>query len=350
MRLNKIIKFNCILNALLCVFAANTYAQDIHFSQFDMSPLTLNPSTAGAFKDIIATTNFRDQWKSVSNPYKTFAISYDMKILKDRYQNSVFGIGINVFNDRAGDGSLNTAQANISIASHLKINEHQSLSAGIQGGFGQRSINFSSLTWDNQFNGFAYDASLPSNEPMASNSFLYPDLGAGVLWQYKKREMYMSGNDDVRSSIGFSVSHVNKPKFSFYPTTNNFLYMKYVLHGNLWYGIKGTSVSFVPGFIFYRQGPAQEIQAGSLISYTLSENSRYTSFVAHRTIAAGAYYRWNDAVVIATLLEMANYAIGISYDVNVSALRKASYGRGGFEISLRYVFPANGISDAAARF
>lgn len=331
-----------ILISWLSALAANVCGQDIHFSQFYMSTLTLNPATAGAFKDINATTNFRDQWKSVSNPYKTFALSYDMKILKDRSENSVFGIGLNVFNDRAGDGSLSTSQVSVSISDHLKINGHQTLSAGIQAGFGQRSINFSSLTWDNQFNGFSYDASLSSNETMASNSYLYPDLGAGVLWQYKKSEMYMSGNDNVEMNIGFSVAHVNQPKFSFYPSSNNLLYMKYTVHANLLFGLKNTPVSLVPGLIYYKQGPAQEIQVGSLINYTLRENSKYTSYVTHRTISAGAYYRWNDAVVIATLLEIANYSIGLSYDVNVSALRKASYGRGGFEISLRYVFPATG--------
>ena len=350
MRSNKLNMSFLLLNIALLSFAVNISAQDIHFSQFYMSPLTLNPATAGAFKDINATTNFRDQWKSVSNPYKTFAIAYDMKILKDKFQNALFGVGLNVFNDRAGDGSLNTTQVSISIASHLKINTHQTLSAGLQGGFGQRSINFSALTWDNQFNGFAYDASLPSNEPMGSNSFLYPDFGGGVLWQYKKNEMYMSGGDNVESSLGFSVSHVNQPKFYFYPSAENFLYMKYVVHGTMSFGLKGTPVSIIPGFIYYKQGPAQEIQAGSLINYTLRENSKYTSFISHRTIAAGVYYRWNDAVVIASLLEMSNYAIGLSYDVNVSALRKASYGRGGFEISLRYVFPANGSINSAARF
>lgn len=350
MKARKLNSFFLIRVVFALSFATTFFAQDIHFSQFYMSSLTLNPATAGAFKDINATTNFRDQWKSVSNPYKTFALAYDMKILRDNFQNSVFGIGLNVFNDRAGDGSLSTSQASISFASHLRISTNQTLSAAIQGGFGQRSINFSSLTWDNQFNGFAYDASLSSNEPMNSNSFLYPDLGAGILWQYKKNENRMNGNEGIESSLGFSVSHVNQPKFAFYPASNNFLYIKYVVHGNLFYGIKNTPVSIVPGFVFYKQGPAQEIQAGSLINYKLRENSKYTGNISHRTIAAGAYYRWNDAVVIATLLEMANYSIGFSYDVNISALRKASYGRGGFEISLRYVFPANGSSDAAARF
>ncbi len=350
MRIDKLNTSFLVLLITQLSFSINIVAQAIHFSQFYMSPLTLNPSTAGAFKDIHATTNFRDQWKSVSNPYKTFALAYDMKIFKDKFQNSVFGIGLNAFNDRAGDGSLNNTQVNVSIASHLKIDKHQTLSAGLQCGFGQRSINFSALTWDNQFNGLAYDASLPSNEPTGSNSFLYPDIGAGVLWQFKKNEMSVNGNDGIQSSLGISVSHVNQPKFYFYPSAENFLYMKYVVHGTMSIGLAGTPVSIVPGFIYYKQGPAQEIQAGSLINYTLRENSKYTSFVSHRTIAAGAYYRWNDAVVIASLLEMSNYAVGLSYDVNVSALRKASYGRGGFEISLRYVFPANGSANSSARF
>ena len=39
------------------------------------------------------------------------------------------------------------------------------------------------------------------------------------------------------------------------------------------------------------------------------------------------------------MLEVANFAVGMSYDINVSSLKVASSGKGGFEISLRYTNP-----------
>jgi type IX secretion system PorP/SprF family membrane protein len=339
------------IQVFFCVFICviSLTAQDIHYSQFYMSPLILNPATAGAFKDINATANYRNQWNSVSSPYKTYAIAGDMKIVKEKWQNAVLGVGLNVFNDRTGDGSLNTAAINISIASHLKLNEQQIFSLGLNGGLGQRSLNFSSLTWDNQFNGFSYDATLPTGENLASSSYFFPDFGGGILYQFHKNETYISSNDQLQANIGFSVSHVNQPRFSFYSSTADLLYMKYVSHGNMLVGIKNTPFSLVPGFVYYKQGPAEEVMLGSLIRYTLREESKYTTYVKGSAIEAGAYYRWNDAIVIVTLLEMANYAIGVSYDITVSDLRKASTGRGGFEISLRYVSPSNFLNQNKAK-
>lgn len=330
------------LHATVIIMFACTlshFSQDIHFSQFYMCPQFINPASAGAFKDINANTNYREQWRSVANPYKTFTLAYDMKVFKDKFANSFFGAGLSFFNDRQGNGNLTNNQASLSIASHLKISKHQTLSVGIQGGFGQRSFNLSALTWDSQFDGLYYDASLPTNEQFASTSFLYADVNAGVLFQYKKNEMYISGNDDIQANIGFSVSHVNRPRFTFYSASNDLLYMKYVAHGNILVGIKNTPISFIPGFIFYRQGPAQEISLGTMIRYSLSENSKYTNYIKAGSISCGTYYRFKDALVIVSLLEFANYSIGMSYDINTSDLTKASYGRGGFEIALRYFFP-----------
>src|SRR5690606_41445777 len=55
--------------------------QDIHFSQINHSPLTLNPGLAGANYDVQATVNYKSQWNSVASPYNTITVS-DEKILK----------------------------------------------------------------------------------------------------------------------------------------------------------------------------------------------------------------------------------------------------------------------------
>ncbi len=317
-----------------------TLAQDIHFSQFYMSPLTLNPALAGD-KDISATTDYRNQWNTISSPFRTIAAGVDMKLLKDKFQNASFGVGFNASNDMEGVGSLSTTQVDLSIAGHVKITEHQILSAGIQAGFGQRSVNFSAFSWGKQYDGYQYNASLPTGEPTGTPSFYYPDLSAGVLYQYKKSEEYVKGDGDFESTFGFSVSHVNQPLISFYSVAGSnagdFLYLKYTLHGNMLIEINGTPLSILPGFVFYSQGPAQELQAGSLISYRLQQDSKYTSYVKGASIALGAYYRLGDAFVIASLLEFSNYAIGLSYDVNASGLTIATQGLGGFEVSLRYM-------------
>ena len=50
----------------------------------------------------------------------------------------------------------------------------------------------------------------------------------------------------------------------------------------------------------------------------------------------GALIRWKDAVIPVVQLEYKPFTIGLSYDVNVSPLKTASQGRGGYELGITY--------------
>ena len=94
------------------------YSQDIHFSQFYNTPLLLNPGLTGASNaDLRAIVNYKDQWRIIGSPYKTFAFSYDMALLKEKFKNSFLGAGICAFNDKAGDTELGLTQIALSVAS-----------------------------------------------------------------------------------------------------------------------------------------------------------------------------------------------------------------------------------------
>ena len=322
-----------------CATVQKTLAQDIHFSQYYNSPLTLNPALAGAYMDNRVSLNYKDQWRSVATAYKTLAFSYDMKLFKDKWQNGYLGAGLNVFSDRAGDANMATTQINLSIASHRKLNAHNSVSLGLQGGYAQRAINTNKLTWDNQYQNGAYDPGLPSGENFATNKFGLADFSAGFQWQYGKDEMYISGNDAFKANFGAAYFHVNQPKYSFLANSSERLYSKLVMHGNMFIGIKNTSSGLVPSFLYTRQGSAQELMVGAMVKYLLKEDSKYTGFVKGAAVSIGGSYRFQDAVVLQGLLEMGQYALGISYDINTSDLSNASNGRGGIEIMLRFVNP-----------
>jgi hypothetical protein len=74
-------------------------AQDIHFSQFYVSPLLQNPANAGYFNcNYRFTAIYRSQWNSITVPYKTFAGSYDMRFVPKRSSNKdIFGVGAVLF-------------------------------------------------------------------------------------------------------------------------------------------------------------------------------------------------------------------------------------------------------------
>ena len=224
-------------------------------------------------------------------------------------------------------------------------------SAGLQGGFAQRHFSTENLRWDNQFNGTAYDPSIPG-ENVASSNVSYGDFGAGILWNYGKGEMYSTANNEMKIHLGISVFHVSSPKISFY-SNDVYLSPRMVFHGGMSYGIKNTNVSVVPSFMYAKQGIQKEIIFGSMTRFRMKEDSKYTGFVKGSAISFGGFYRVQDSVVISSLLEIAQYAVGISYDINTSSLTAVSSGRGGVEISLRFISPgpfSHTISSQKASF
>lgn len=340
------------------------FSQDIHFSQFNQSPLTLNPALAGTTVWIRAAMQYRTQWSAVTVPYKTIGASFDIKSKKrwikikhatEKYRQSGengFGWGINLYNDRAGDGQMGTLQANASLAYQIYTGSKSMLALGFQGGIMQRSINFSKLYWGTQYDptqSSGYSTSLPADKAIAGgdNNFIVPDLGAGGIYTYKKNERYMSGGDQMDFTIGAALFHVTQPKYSFLGSGEK-LYSRMVIHGTGTIGIPNSRIAVAPGFMMAKQGPNQEIFAGSLIRYMLREDSKYTGFVKGASISAGGFYRNKDAFVAMALFEFSSYGLGLSYDFNVSGLKTVSTGRGGLEVTLRFLNPAPFIYSQAS--
>lgn len=327
--------------ALLLIFIFSvvcSQAQDIHFSQFHRAPLVQNPAMAGAAYPMEGILNYKEQWKSADAPFKTFNASWDMRMKNDESSSGFWAGGINIFSDKAGDSKLSTLNVNLCIAYHVKLSGTSTLGAGVTGGYAQRTINYSSLTWGNQFDGYTYQSALPSGENESFNSKSYFDVGAGIAWAHSKGEKYMTGNNQVKAEAGLAVFHINRPEYSFLNDGEK-LDMKFVAHGNILIGISNSNLSVVPGLMYYKQGSASELLAGSLFRYLIKANAQYTGFVTGSAISLGAHFRAKDSFIASMILEMGSYSLGISYDLNTSDLKMASDGKGGLELSLRFVNP-----------
>ena len=334
----KLLFFLLIPFTIYLFLTSNSFAQDIHFSQFNNSPLTLNPSLAGSFDgDLRVIANFKDQWASIS-PYMTFALSGDMGFFKSRRNSSYLGAGISFFSDRAGTTQLSLNQFNLSLAYHVSLNESNMLSAGLQGGLGLRSINLTNnIKWDNQYNGTNYDPGIPSDEPLRSSSISYPDFAAGMQWSYGRRERNAISNNNLRMDAGIAAYHLTTPNESFYDNTTDKLPMRFVVHGSIFAGIMNSKTSLSPSFEYMRQDRQKEFVIGLMLVNKMLQQSLYTRNEKSASMSFGAYYRFGDALIPTFEIEKAGYAFGISYDVNVSKLSTVTSCRGGFEFTLRLI-------------
>lgn len=312
-------------------------AQDIHFSQLTQTPLLMNPAQAGMTHEVMAVINYKDQWRSVSsNPFRTFNVSADAAVMKSK-NGSRLGVGLNMFSDKAGDGVMKTTTGQLHLAGVLALNDNSFLSMGLYGGFGQRSLSYDKLYWDNQYIGGQLDLNAPSHEPQTFANRSYADIGAGLAWYYGTGNNTISSNDAWNVTAGFAVQHINQPVYTYYGNTDMHLPMKFLAHGNGEIGLKNYSLVLEPGYLVMIQGGHHEINAGMLVKYWMQEASVYTGRKKPAAFVLGGYYRFSDALNIVTAYEMYPFRIGLSYDINLSGLTAASQARGGFEVSLRYL-------------
>lgn len=325
-----------ILSALTLLFGTFiSNAQDIHFSQYTEAPVVVNPALITTSYDTRAIANYRTQWGSVAKSYQTYGVTFEQAIRHLKLKKNYVGIALNIFSDKAGDAKLGSLMPNIGINYVTKASKFSKLSGGIQFGMVYRTINVSALRWDSQYDGYEYNASLPSGETTPQSSIVSFDAGGGINFHYAKSERYISAQDGAKCDIGFSAFHYNIPKNSFFSSSEK-LFTKYIFHANLDYGIKSAGIALVPSIIYMRQGPSTEATLGFLFKYIIEDQATYTNLKRASSVSFGIYYRLKDAVIPTVLFQKSKYAIGVAYDINVSQLTPASKLKGGLEVMLRF--------------
>jgi type IX secretion system PorP/SprF family membrane protein len=332
-------KFTLLIAAFILLSVSLVKAQDIHFSQYYASPLTLNPALTGLINgDFRIAANYRGQWFSIPTtasaaPYNTYQASFDAPLFRRKLGNSGLGVGGMFYADEAGNGSLTTYAAMGNVAYHQSVDRYgkSRLSLGFQGGMIQKRIFQYDLLFEQQF-----DAGLNSFNPFLSNgednfndaSFLYFDLNAGALFSSRASQKFSY-------YLGFSANHITRPGESFLGDGGNTIDMRYIAHAGA--EIK-TSKYFkiLPTFYYTMQTNAQQFNLGSGFEYLFSDE--FSGFAGAFTRVVGGIDQFkNDAFITTVGFETKGLRIGASYDVNTSPLRGATTSVGAFEVSLIYI-------------
>lgn len=323
------LSFKYILSLIsIFLIAKNCEAQDIHFSQISEVPIIRNPALAGIFTgDVRVQASYRNQWSSVSVPYKT-------SLLNGEYKFSVgsgsdfMTIGGILFHDNAGSAALTTTQVKPILNFHKSLSSDRNmyLSAGFSAGIVQRSVDRSKMITDGQWGGGGYDPALDNGETFSNGNFMYFDGSAGLSFN-----MQVGDNEDNNIYFGAAYHHFNKSaRISFYNAPDVKQIPKFVLSVGVRLNVSESAFMTYYGD-FSRQGSSQELVGGLLYSQKLDDeiDPRYI-------ISFGGLIRWEDAFIPMVKMEVMPITISVSYDVNVSRLRTTSQSRGGFELSLSY--------------
>jgi type IX secretion system PorP/SprF family membrane protein len=315
---------------------AGIQAQDIHFSQFYMSPLNLNPAMTGVMNcNHRVTANYRNQWASIlkNNAYNTYSASYDQKLPVGRYD--YFGVGGTLWGDKAGASEFATLQARLSGSYAKKMGGYRKkahyLVLGADFGVSQRSINSANLQWPSQNSGGVYDPTVGTPENIADPNFLFVDMSAGALW-------FSVFGKESNFYFGGAFSHLNRANQSF-DNQNIPLYSKFTFHAGGEF-MTGQKFGLVPGVVTFFQGPSWQVNVGNSFKFLLGNSRRY-----NQAFQIGAWARLAnklssdklmDAIILSTRFDYEQFTIGFSYDINTSNLYTATNGNGAFEFSLLY--------------
>ncbi len=321
-----------LLIAFCLLPVAILQAQDLHFSQFFNSPLTINPANTGFLPDADYRIggNFRNQWSSVMTvPYKTTSLFADAQVLRDKLETGWLGIGGVVLSDVAGSGSLRSTKVYGSIAYHQQLGLSSLLSAGFNVGWANKRIDQSKLKFPDQFDGKFFDNPFTA-VTLLNTSVSYLDVQAGMNYAYFPQE-------NVYINAGYSIHHVNRPKETFFTDNTNQgrVTMRHIGFVNAMLKVNDR-VIINPNVYFTTQAKATKLMVGMNGNYNLSE-------YGEKQLIAGLYYRLGDAVAPMVGVEVNNLRITYSYDATVSSLKNFNNYRGANEISIikKGLYPQN---------
>ncbi|MCY7291498.1 MAG: PorP/SprF family type IX secretion system membrane protein [Ferruginibacter sp.] len=314
--------------ALLFIGKSSTAQQDMNFSQFYELPLLRNPALAGIFSgNIRVTSAYRNQWESVTTPYRSMAIGTEIKVFKGLSEGDFFTVGLQITNDIAGDSKLKRTQYLPAINYHKLLNEehHTLLSLGFMGGAVSQSFDPTDLKFDDQFVGGSYNSSNVTGQTFNKTSFTYYDLSAGLCLS-----SYI--NENAKFYLGAGLFHVNKPTLSFMQNSTITLNKKYVFNAGVTI-TTSTNDKVVLYADHFSQGANKLTQGGFLYTHNLDRTGEEKGL----SISGGMIYRYKDAMIPTVKLNTSKLSMGFSYDTNVSSLKTASNYRGGFEMTLSYL-------------
>lgn len=331
---NKLLLF---LVGLLASVSAT--AQDIHFTQFNMSPMTLNPAMIGKFEGTVRLGGiFRGQWASVigaSDQYKTPAAWADAPIIRGFRKKDWVGLGLSVVADKAGVLGLTNTGGKLGASYHLALDKKGKtyLSVGFTYGSVNRKLNRDGAEFGEGLkNGNAQ--SDPDFAGLATDKQSYTDADAGVVLSAQL-------NKTMDFNIGFGMFHMLEPEFTLLkgnssdpnsPATKSTprkLNRRPLVHGQ--FNMKlNDRFTVSPQFQFQTMAGSDEIQVQAMGGYLFNPERDIT-------LRFGAGYRLSDAVQAIVGAQIKSLQVGLAYDINTSDLNAASNYRGGFELAANYI-------------
>lgn len=321
--MNRLLVFIAALLASVCPLHV-AQAQDNQFTQYYNAPQYLNPAFTGTGMDTRFGANYRLQWPGLGSPFKNYSVWADHNLVAAKS-----GIGMLIRRDAVGKTGISSTDVNFSYAYQVDLGADWAFRAGLQLGFGMRSLDYQELMFGDQLDANGVTGN-PTGDPLANNgrnSKLYPDVSAGGL-------LFNSNY-----YIGLSAYHLNGPNLAFAEGDVDNLPIRMSLHTGYTINLQQSRMKnaptreIIPNAQFRMQGNSTQLDLGV---YTLWEP--FTFGVMYRGVPFSKYENsltGNEALAFMAGMHYNELTIGYSYDLTLSGLGLKNSG-GVHEISVIY--------------
>ena len=329
-----IILSKIFFGTLFLLFFTGIRAQDFHLSQYFASPLSINPAQAGKFEGKVrATLNYRNQWPTINHAFVTTIASAEMKIDGGLLpEHDAVGVGVLANIDRVFNGILETNQFSLAAAYHKGLDGrgYHHLSGALQGTYSNKGFDLARIVFEDQIISLIGGSLTPTREHFIANSVNYLEYSAGLMY---------SGATNINNMfyVGASIYHINRPE-EFFTDYTFTVHRRHTVQAGAYFPISQVMKMHFSG-IYMEQGSSYEIVGGGALESSLS-NTRSNRPVKLYT---GLWWRVNDALIPYIGLNFFDFRLGVSYDINLSKLKKTSDYQGGIELSLFYIFNPDSI-------
>lgn len=315
-----------VIQIIGCFSFRDAAAQDFTFSQFYEQPLLRNPALSGIFTgDIRVSLVHRDQWASVTTPFRTTSFTIEHK-LPIGAKNDLVTIAAQMSQDGAGDIRLKRTHLLPAVSYHKSLSDNKDsyLTASFMGGPVFSQFDPTQLRFGDQYQNGSFNQG-SSLQPIKGTGYSYWDLSAGLSYN-------TSFNDKTRFYIAAGMSHITNPVIkSTTGSVSGFLAPR--MSVNLGVHAPSGERGHVFGFAdVFTQNGSQQFLGGLMYGINMREYDDSDPDIFY----VGSFMRWGDAVIPVVKMEFNHVSFGVSYDVNVSKLKTVSNFRGGLELTIAY--------------
>ncbi len=318
---------------------ASLQAQDVHLSQYYAAPTYLNPAMIGSRTSANVHLNYRSQRLTYDVPLDVGQVSFLMPVVVKgtRRPMQIGALGVSVFNMTGGpQGSYKVQGLHLTAAYNVLLDRQatQMLSFGLQGGLIQKSINLGAYRWGTQYDPFVgYNELITPSYSMISDQVYFPEFNAGVMWHYGVSSGRGSNRKKLRMFSGISATNLNRPNQSLVSEQARTASMLFRFHGGAEVSLS-RQFGLMPNLLVKMREGIYSFNVGSYVRYNIGNNYRRRD--ADISLLAGAWYRMRDSFIFTVGATGKRYALGVSYDMNVSNLQYNFNGPGAVELSLSY--------------